>query len=144
MIIGKHNIPQQVVQDYLYAVKWNQSHATEESDRGQVDAHNDVLEAAGFGRNNLTDEAVTFSAALDTLVCDLLMKGYQNMGNKNMSHATMSRAEPDRIVKDDSAERFMEAFFDCYAKFSGIAMKAGVTDRGDRLALFAIYASRRE
>jgi len=60
----------------MSAIKWNQSHATEESDRGQKDAHYKVLEAAGFDRNKMTDEAVDFSFTIDKLVDDLLIKGY--------------------------------------------------------------------
>ena len=76
MKIGIHDVPQPIIQNYLSAIKWNQSHATEESDQGQKDAHNEVLEAAGFDRNKMTDEAVRFSAVIDDLVNNLIIKGY--------------------------------------------------------------------
>jgi len=76
MKIGKYDVPQSVIQNYLFAVKWNQSHATNASDRAQKEAHNEVLEAAGFNRDGLNDEGVRFSNVIDTLVNDLLIKGY--------------------------------------------------------------------
>ena len=76
MKIGKYNIQQQIIQNYLFAIKWNQLHGTNESDKDQQNAHNDVLEAAGFNRNNMTDEAINFSKLIDDLVHDLIIRGY--------------------------------------------------------------------
>ena len=80
MKIGKYDIPQKIIQDYLFAIKWNQSHGTDESDQQQVDAHDEILKFVGLNRkdidNEMCDEVNEFIKDIDKLVNDLLIKGY--------------------------------------------------------------------
>ena len=76
MKIGNYDITQRVIEDYLFAIKWNQSHATEQSDRDQVEAHADVFNSVGLDMYDLDDEGLVFSRNIDTLVENLLIKGY--------------------------------------------------------------------
>ena len=80
MKIGKYDIPQKIIQDYLFTIKWNQLHGTDESDQQQVDAHDKILEFAGLNRkdidNEMCDAVNGFIKDIDKLVNDLLIKGY--------------------------------------------------------------------
>lgn len=76
MNINGYEIPQHLIEQYLRACKYNQEVGTEASDKMQEDLHYEIFEVAGLHRAGVTREDRDFIKILDTLVDDLLKKGY--------------------------------------------------------------------
>lgn len=74
MNIKGHEISQHTIESYLRACKYNQSTGTEDSDRMQRQSHREVIRELGVVPESPDYESVT--GAVDTLVDDLLRKGY--------------------------------------------------------------------
>ena len=74
MKIKGHEISQHTIESYLRACKYNQSTGTTASDRSQQEAHEEVMRELGVSRHSPDYDSIV--RVIDTLVHDLLMKGY--------------------------------------------------------------------
>jgi len=74
MNIEGHEISQHTIESYLRACRYNQSVATDASDKIQREAHREMLRESGIKSH--TDECIKFSMAINQLTDDLLRKGY--------------------------------------------------------------------
>ena len=74
MNIKGYEISQYTIERYLRACKYNQGTGTEASDRAQRDAHQEVMSELGVTSESPDYEMIT--QTIDTLVHDLLMKGF--------------------------------------------------------------------
>lgn len=74
MNIEGHEISQHIVENYLRACKYNHATGTEDSDWMQRRAHIEVIQELGVTPESPDYNIVT--EAVETLVHDLLVKGY--------------------------------------------------------------------
>ena len=74
MIIDGHDISQHTIESYLRAVRYNQTVATDASDKMQREAHRDILRESGIKSH--TDECIKFAKAVDRLSDYLMRRGY--------------------------------------------------------------------
>jgi len=74
MIIEGHEISQHTIESYLRAIRYNQTVATDASDKMQREAHRAILVESGIKSH--TDECIKFSEKIDALSDYLMRRGY--------------------------------------------------------------------